>query len=86
MYVCFSAETIARRHKISGSTQDKYALESQRRTLKAQNSGFFKDEIIPVTVRVRQRRIVVFDRDEHPKPNITLESLSTLKSLFKKVR
>lgn len=85
MYVCFSAENIAEKYNISRVTQDEYALESQRRTEKAQSNGSFKDEITPVEVRV-QRSTVVFDRDEYPKPNTTLESLSALKPVFKSVR
>lgn len=79
------AENVADKYKISRELQDKYALESQKRAADAQNNGIFKDEIIPIEIKTR-RNTIVFDTDEYPKHNTTLESLSTLKPVFKPVR
>lgn len=84
MKCSFSAENIAEKYEISREHQDKYALESQKKAVEAQKNGIFKDEIIPVEIKVR-RSTVIFDTDEYPKPNTTLESLSTLKPVFKSV-
>lgn len=81
----FSAENIAEKYDISRELQDIYALESQKRTSEAQNNGMFKDEITPVEVKVR-RNTVIFDTDEYPKHDTTLESLSALRPVFKSVR
>lgn len=79
------AENVADKYKISREHQDKYALESQKRAADAQNNGIFKDEIIPIEIKTR-RNTIVFDTDEYPKHNTTLESLSALKPVFKQVR
>lgn len=81
----FTAENIAEKYDISREQQDKYALESQKRTAEAQKNGVFKDEITPVEVKIR-RNTVVFDVDEYPKHDTSLESLSALKPVFKTVR
>lgn len=80
-----SAENVADKYGISRELQDSYALESQKRAANAQNNCIFKDEIIPIEVKVR-RNTIVFDTDEYPKHNTTLESLSSLKPAFKSVR
>lgn len=77
-----TAENIAEQYNISRELQDNYAFESQKRTAEAQKNGYFKDEITPVEVKVR-RNTIVFDTDEYPKNDTTLNSLSALKPVFK---
>ncbi|HWP38530.1 MAG TPA: acetyl-CoA C-acyltransferase [Gemmatimonadales bacterium] len=80
-----TAEVVAKQYGITRDEQDAFALESQRRAVAAQECGVFQDEIAPVVVEVRDggtagRRVV--DRDEHPRPDVTLESLAKLKPAF----
>jgi acetyl-CoA C-acetyltransferase len=77
-----TAEDLAKKLSIPRDEQDAYALESQRRAEAAISSGFFKNEIIPVTVR--SKKGVVFDTDEHPRFGTTLEDLKKLKPVFDK--
>jgi len=77
-----TAENVAREHGISREAQDALALESQQRAAKAAKADYFMREITPVTVTVK-RQEVVFDTDEHPKPN-TAETLAGLRAVFEK--
>ena len=77
-----TAENVATEHDISRESQDAFALESQRRAAAAIESGHFRDQIVPVEVRVK-RDTVSFDTDEHPKPT-TPEALSALRPAFRK--
>ena len=77
-----TAENVAREHGITRDDQDAFALESQTRAAKAIAEGYFKDQIVPVDVRVK-RDTVAFDTDEHPKASTT-ESLAKLRPVFEK--
>ncbi|MHB8620853.1 MAG: thiolase family protein, partial [Chloroflexota bacterium] len=77
-----TAEAVARKFEVSREEQDRFAVRSQERAGKAVQSGLFDPEIVPVTVRDgKQERVI--DRDEHPRPNTTLEKLAQLKPAFK---
>ncbi|WP_217125802.1 acetyl-CoA C-acyltransferase family protein [Hydrogenophilus thiooxidans] len=78
-----TAENLAAKWGITREEQDAFALESQRRAARAIAEGRFKEQIVPVTIQTRKGEIV-FDTDEHPKPNTTMESLAKLKPVFKK--
>src|SRR5690606_35768261 len=78
-----TAEKVAERYGISREDQDRFALSSQQRAHRAIKEGKFKDEIIPVQV-VEKNKSFLFDTDEHPRPETTLEDLSRLKPVFKK--
>src|SRR5574338_200064 len=78
-----TAETLAAKHNISREEQDAFALESQRRAGVALAEGRFKSQIVPIVKQTRKGE-VVFDTDEHPKPNTTMESLAKMKPAFKK--
>jgi len=78
-----TAENIAEKFNISREDQDRFAAESQRRCGIALENGIFKDEIIPVAIKLRKKEIIV-DQDEHPKPGSTFEILSKLRPAFKK--
>ncbi|MBO9464047.1 acetyl-CoA C-acyltransferase family protein [Tropicibacter sp. R15_0] len=77
-----TAENVAAEHDISRDAQDAFALESQNRAAAAIEAGHFKDQIVPVEVKVK-RDMVAFDTDEHPKAT-TLEALSGLRTVFQK--
>jgi acetyl-CoA C-acetyltransferase len=79
-----TGDNVAHEHGISRADGDRYAFESQRRYEKARASGFFAGEIHPVEVPAPGRKgpAVKVNRDEHPRPDTTLEALANLKSLF----
>jgi acetyl-CoA C-acetyltransferase len=83
-----TADTVARRYKISRETQDEFALESQRRTASAQQAGRFNDEIVPLTTvkavtdkETNQTRheTVTLRQDEGNRPDTTMDGLAKLK-------
>ncbi|MCX7728928.1 MAG: 3-oxoadipyl-CoA thiolase [Bacteroidia bacterium] len=79
-----TAENVAQLLKISRDDQDKFALWSQQKAAKAQNSGRFEKEIIPINIPQKKGEPIIFDKDEFIKPDTTLETLSKLKPAFKK--
>lgn len=78
-----TAENLAEMHKISREEQDRFAYESHMKAVKAIKEGKFKDEIVPVEVKTKKGSFI-FERDEHPKEDTTVEALSKLKPVFKK--
>jgi len=76
-----TAERVAEIHGITREEQDRFALESQRRAACAIAEGAFDDELIPVPVTTREGPGTV-DRDEHPRPDTTLDALAKLKPAF----
>ena len=79
-----TAENLRREFSISREEQDRLAYMSHMRAVAAHEEGRFADEIVPVTVRGRKGDQVVA-RDEHPRPDISLESLAELKAVMLKV-
>lgn len=78
-----TAENLAERYEITRAAQDELTVMSHQRAIKAIQNGTFKDEIAPVTLQTK-KGLVVIDTDEHPRPDITLEKLSSMKPAFKK--
>ena len=76
-----TAERVAELQGITREEQDRFALESQRRAACAIAEGAFDDELIPVPVTTREGSGTV-DRDEHPRPDTTLDTLAKLKPAF----
>ncbi len=74
-----TAENLRRDYGITREAQDAYALRSQQRAGAAHAAGRFADELVPVTVPARRGADVVVDRDEHPRPDTTLEQLAALR-------
>jgi acetyl-CoA C-acetyltransferase len=83
VHMGITAENLAESHSISREAQDEFAVESHRRALAAIEGGRFDDEIVPVTVKVK-RDEVEFARDEHVRPDASVESMGRLKPVFKK--
>jgi acetyl-CoA C-acetyltransferase len=78
-----TAENLRREYAISRQEQDEYALRSQQRTASAVEAGRFAEELVPVTVPGRRGKDpVVVDRDEHPRPDTTLEGLAALRPVM----
>ena len=79
-----TGEIVSERYRVSRERQDEYALSSHRKAVAAIRSGRFRDEIIPVPVPQRKGAPVVFDTDENPRPDASIEALRALKPAFKK--
>ncbi len=77
-----TAENISDEWKLTREEQDAFALKSQQKTAEAQANGRFKDEIVPVPVKVK-RETVNFETDEFPRNDTSAESLAKLKPSFK---
>jgi len=78
-----TAENVAADFKIARADQDAMALRSQQRWARAQAQGLFAPEIVPVLVPQKKGEPKVFDTDEHPRPETTLEQLSKLKGVVR---
>jgi acetyl-CoA C-acetyltransferase len=78
-----TAENIAEKWKISREQQDEFSVESHRRAINAIEKGYFKDQIVPIELKSR-KGTVVFDRDEHPRADATVEGMQKLRAVFKK--
>ena len=78
-----TAENISSRYQISREMQDEFALTSQKRAHKAIENGAFKDQILPIEIKTR-KGIEIFEIDEHPKPETSMETLTGLRTAFKK--
>ncbi len=79
-----TAENVAKKCNISREDQDLFALESQQKWAAAQKSGKWKEEIVPITIPQKNGECIAVDTDEHPRPDVTLEKLSTLRPAFSK--
>ncbi|HET7201704.1 MAG TPA: 3-oxoadipyl-CoA thiolase [Burkholderiales bacterium] len=78
-----TAENVAEEFKVTRSDQDAFALRSQQRWAVAQAKGFYRSEIVPVSVPNRKGAATAVDRDEHPRPDATLDGLAKLKGVVK---
>lgn len=78
-----TAENLAEKYQISREEQDKFALLSQERAFNALSRNLFKEEIVPIMVNINKSEKFIFDKDEHPRPDTTLEKLAKLKPAFK---
>jgi acetyl-CoA C-acetyltransferase len=78
-----TAENLVEKWKLTRDEQDALAMESHRRAANAIKEGRFKSQIVPITIKTRKGD-VVFDTDEHVKPDTTMETLAKMKAVFKK--
>ncbi len=78
-----TAENVAEKFQVTREEQDKFAVRSQEKALKAQKDSKFKDEIIDFKIKLKKAE-TNFNKDEHPREGINLETLSRLKPVFKK--
>ena len=77
-----TAERLQRMHGITREEQDAFSFRSHQRALQAQASGRFNDEIVPVNVSTADGGTIVFDKDEGPRKDTSLEALAKLKAVF----
>lgn len=75
-----TAENLRREYGITREAQDRLAIQSHARAVAAQQSGRFKEEIVPVHVRTKGG-IQLIDKDEHPRADVTIESLAELRAI-----
>jgi 3-oxoadipyl-CoA thiolase len=78
-----TAENVAADYEINRADQDAFAYRTQQRCLRAQASGFFASELIPVMLPQKKGDAKRFDADEHPRPDTTLKALGQLKPIVK---
>jgi len=78
-----TAENVAERWGVSRDRQDAFALESHRRAIAAIDAGLFDDQIVPIQVPQRKGDPILVTRDEHPRPDTTLDSLARLRPAFR---
>ena len=78
-----SGELVAEQYHVARQAQDEYAARSHQRAAKATDAGFFKDEILPISIPQRQGPPVIVDRDEPIRADTTAAVLSKLKPAFK---
>ena len=79
-----TAENLAEEYGISREEQDQFGLRSNRLAVRAIDDGRFKDEIVPVSVPQRKGEPILFETDEHPRRETTLEKMAKLHPVFKK--
>ncbi len=78
-----TAENVAEDFHIARPDQDAFSLRTQQRWAKAQAAGFFRNEVLPVSIPQKKGEPKVFDTDEHPRPDTTLDNLAKLKPIVK---
>jgi len=76
-----TADNVAAEFGIGRTAQDAFALRSQQAWARANAAGLFKDEIVAVQLAQKKGDLVIFDTDEHPRPDTTLEQLAKLKGI-----
>lgn len=82
MHMGVTAENVAEKWVISREEQDALAVESHRRAAAATEKGYFKEQIVPIELKTR-KGTVLFDKDEHFRPDASLEGMAKLKPVFK---
>jgi 3-oxoadipyl-CoA thiolase len=79
-----TGENVAAEYRVLRQDQDAFAFRSQQRAARAQAAGVFAQQIVPVSIPGdKNRAAVIFDRDEYPRPDTTLEGLAKLKPVVK---
>ena len=78
-----TAENVAEKFQVTREEQDKFALKSQEKAIKAQRENKFKNEIVNFKIKSKKAEIN-FEKDEHPRESINLEALKRLKPVFKR--
>ena len=81
--MAITAENLGEKYGITREQSDRYSISSQQRYDQAFKKGYFADELTDVSIETKKGPVVI-SKDEHPKPESTLEKISTLKALFKK--
>ncbi|MET3696460.1 3-oxo-5,6-didehydrosuberyl-CoA/3-oxoadipyl-CoA thiolase [Bacillus oleivorans] len=77
-----TAENVGKRFNIGREEQDQFAFSSQMKAKKAMDSGIMNEEIVPVEVKGKKGTFTLVEKDEHPRPDTSLEALAKLKPIF----
>jgi acetyl-CoA C-acetyltransferase len=83
VHMGITAENVAAKWGISREAQDQFAVESHKRAVNAIKQGYFKSQILPIELKTRKGP-VVFDTDEHPRADASLEGMAKLRAAFQK--
>ncbi|EGL83254.1 acetyl-CoA acetyltransferase [Caldalkalibacillus thermarum TA2.A1] len=78
-----TAENLVERYHISREEQDQFAYESQQKMARAMKEGRFQEQIVSVQLKGKKGETILFDTDEHPRPETTMEALGKLPPVFK---
>lgn len=78
-----TAENLAERYQISREEQDEFSFQSQQKMKVAMETGIFSEQIVPVAIPVKKGETLLFDTDEHPRPETSLQALAKLQPAFK---
>jgi acetyl-CoA acyltransferase len=78
-----TAENVAEQFRVNREDQDAFAWRSHQRWAVAHKTGFFTRQVVPVEVRQKKSESVIVTTDEHPRPDTTLEALSSLRTVVK---
>lgn len=84
MPMAITAENLGQKYQITRQETDEFALRSQMKAKAAIIEGRLKEEIVPVEIKDKKGRLLIFDTDEHPRMDATLEGLAKLPPVFKK--
>jgi acetyl-CoA C-acetyltransferase len=84
IHMGLTGELVSEKYRVTREQQDCYAVESHRKAATATKQGWFRDEILPVSIPQKKGDPIVIDRDEAIREDTTLESLGKLKPAFKK--
>ncbi len=79
-----TAENVAKKYNLTRREQDEFAVSSQKKYGAAFDAGKFRDEIVPVSIQQAKGEPIIVDRDEHPRPDTTVEGLAKLQPAFAK--
>jgi len=79
-----TAENLAEQYGISREDADNMAIRSQTSWKQAKDNGYFDAEIAPIELKKGRKGLVTFDTDEHPRPEVTMDQLAKLPTVFKK--
>jgi len=81
--MAITAENLGEMYGITRQQCDEYSVLTQQKYKKALDAGFFKDEIAAVKITTKKGEVII-DKDEHPKPEVTVEKIGAMKTMFKK--
>ena len=77
-----TVENVASRWKILSEEQDQMAVESHQRAQRATDEGYFKEQVLPISIKQR-KQMISFEKDEHIRSDATTESMAKLRTVFK---
>jgi acetyl-CoA C-acetyltransferase len=83
VHMGITAENVAEKWGISRAQQDEFAVESHRRAINAIQKGYFKEQILPIELKTR-KGVTMFDTDEHPRADASMDGMAKLRTAFKK--